>query len=58
MEAVRGALALEAGHKARLAKVDLEEDITRAPRLDLGVVETPGGGWMMKATILRPGVRK
>ena len=49
---------MEAGHKARLAKVDLEEDITRAPGLDLGVVEAPGGGWMMEATILRPGVRK
>ena len=58
MEDVRGTLALEAGHKARLAKVDLEEDITRAPGLDLCVVETPGGGWVMEATILRPGVRK
>ena len=58
MEDVRRPLALEAGHEPRLAEVDLEEDVPRAPGLDLGVVEAPCGGWVMETAILRPGVRK
>ena len=58
MEDVRRSLALEAGHEPRLAEVDLEEDVPRPPGLDLGVVEAPGGGWVVEAAILRPGVRK
>ena len=58
VEDVRRSLALEAGHEARLAEVDLKEDVPGAPGLDLGVVEAPGGGGMMKASVLRPGVWK
>ena len=58
MEDVRRPLALKAGHEPRLAEVDLEEDIPRSPGLDLSVVEAPGGGWVVEAAILRPGVWK
>ena len=58
MEAVRRSLALEAGHKARLAEVNLKEDFPGASSLDLGVMKAPGGGRMMKTSVLRPGVWK
>ena len=58
MEDIRRSLALEAGHKARLAEVNLEEDIPGPPGLDLGVMEAPGGGEMMEAAVLGPGVWK
>ena len=58
VEDVRRSLTLEAGHEARLAEVDLKEDVSGAPGLDIGVMEAPGGGRMMKTSVLRPGVWK
>ena len=58
VEDVRGSLTLEARHEARLAEVNLKEDVPGASSLDLGVVEAPGGRRMMKASVLRPGVWK